>query len=295
MSPAISVVVPTYRRPRQLRRCLESLAACEVPPGGAEVVVVDDGGDVPLERVIDRVASPLPIRLVRQENTGPAGARNRGARAARADRLAFTDDDCVPHRDWLVALQRGLDEHPRALLAGEVENAAGERTTTIASETIVRHLVQWSATHVDVVPFAPTNNVGVRRDEFLAVGGFDERFPLAAGEDRAFAAAWAASGRPVVIVPDAVVGHAHDLDLGAFVRQHLHYGRGAARFAAVQAAAGRDDRLFKGAAFYVELLRRAAAEGVGVVGLVLLAQAVTAVGFVLERLRDRSSVTTREC
>lgn len=285
MTPAISVVVPTHRRPRQLLACLEALAACTPPPGGAEVVVVDDGGDVPLERVVGQVVSPTPIRLVRQENTGPAGARNRGVAAARAPLVAFTDDDCRPDPRWLVAMVEALGAHDHALVAGEVRNALADQPTTVASETIVRHLVDWSATHDDVVPFAPTNNAGAPRRDMLELGGFDEGFPLAAGEDRALAAAWAASGRPVVLAPAAVVDHAHDLDLLGFVRQHHAYGRGGARFAASQASAGRDPTLFKGLGFYTGLLRRALADGGPVVLLlVLVAQVATAAGNAVERV-----------
>src|SRR5690606_8162709 len=83
MTPEVSVVVPTCGRPALLARCLEALARQSLPRDSYEVIVVEDRG-----------------------RRGPAAARNRGWRRARAPIVAFTDDDCVPERDWLA---RGLE------------------------------------------------------------------------------------------------------------------------------------------------------------------------------------------
>src|SRR5690606_21294031 len=52
----------------------------------------------------------------------------------------------------------------------------------------------------------------------------------AASEDRDFCARWIAAGRKMHYVPSAIVGHAHKLTVRKFIRQHFHYGRGAATF-----------------------------------------------------------------
>ncbi len=48
------------------------------------------------------------VRYVRQDNAGPACARNHGARLAQGEFLAFTDSDCVPHEDWISQLMAGF-------------------------------------------------------------------------------------------------------------------------------------------------------------------------------------------
>lgn len=91
--PALSVIVPTYNSAGLLMRALDSALAQSVRP--AEIVVIDDGSsDDTGERVaaLARTA-PLPIRYHRQDNAGPAAARNRGAAMAASDHLLFLDAD----------------------------------------------------------------------------------------------------------------------------------------------------------------------------------------------------------
>src|SRR6185369_10255511 len=96
--PFFSIIVPTYERPAQLSRCLQSLGQLDYPKENYEILVVDDGSAHPLDDV------PFPVRILRHENTGPAGARNFGASQARGEFLAFTDDDCQPDAGWLREL-----------------------------------------------------------------------------------------------------------------------------------------------------------------------------------------------
>ena len=64
-SPRVSVVIPTYNRPGQRGRCLRARASQQEPGGGFEVVVVDDGGEAPLEPVLAGFRPLLDVRLVR--------------------------------------------------------------------------------------------------------------------------------------------------------------------------------------------------------------------------------------
>ena len=95
----VSVVVCTMDRPDALARCLDALRACTPPP--AQVVVVDQGS---------QPAAPEGVEYVRMSERGVSRGRNRGARAAAHELLAFTDDDCVPAPDWIDALERGYED-----------------------------------------------------------------------------------------------------------------------------------------------------------------------------------------
>src|SRR5437764_14081766 len=100
--PAVSVVIPTRDRGRELLSCLRAIAAAEQPVGGTEVVVVNDGG-APLDAgVLAAAADGVMLVLLDQPGAGPAAARNRGATAAGGRVLAFTDDDCEPATGWLA-------------------------------------------------------------------------------------------------------------------------------------------------------------------------------------------------
>jgi glycosyltransferase involved in cell wall biosynthesis len=76
--PFISIVIPTYNRPEELAVCLRACSRLDYPHDRFEVIVVDDGGVTPLDEVANQLRGLLTLRLLRQENAGPATARNRG-------------------------------------------------------------------------------------------------------------------------------------------------------------------------------------------------------------------------
>lgn len=78
--------------------------------------------------------------------------------------------------------------------------------------------------------FFTSNNIALNRKRFLELGGFDARFPSAAGEDRELCRRWLNTGYAMHYQPSAVIHHAHNLSLSGFWQQHLNYGRGAYRF-----------------------------------------------------------------
>jgi len=89
--PRTSVVIPAKDRVDKLRRAITS--ALEQTDTDLEVLVVDDGSEEPLEpRLAPGLRDPR-LRFERQENTGPARARNAGVRAARGTYVAFLDSD----------------------------------------------------------------------------------------------------------------------------------------------------------------------------------------------------------
>src|SRR5262249_9759059 len=125
-TPTVSIVVPTFARPAQLRRCLDAIARLEAGTASVEVGVAYDGGPEPVAGLGAPYADRVDIRLIRQSRGGPAAARNAGAAVARGVFLAFIDDDCAPAPDWLSALIRELERDDRRLLGGRVENALVE-------------------------------------------------------------------------------------------------------------------------------------------------------------------------
>jgi len=93
--PALSVVIPTYDRPDDLRACLDGFREQrDAPP--FEIVVVDDGSAAPLDDVVGSFAGELDLRLERRLHRGVAAARNVGVVLARAPLLILFDDDQRP-------------------------------------------------------------------------------------------------------------------------------------------------------------------------------------------------------
>jgi glycosyltransferase involved in cell wall biosynthesis len=258
--PSVSVVVPTRDRPSALEACLAALAAQTIAEQ-VEVVVVDDGS-ADGQTVAAVVALHPRARLIRQNGQGPAAARNAGGRAARADVLCFTDDDCVPEVEWaerlLEAIALGADA-----VAGKTLSIAGPLAE--ASEVI-------SGAPAAAEPFAPSNNLACTKAAFEAVL-FDESYPEAAAEDREWCTRLVANGRTLGVQPSARLLHRPSLTLATFLRRQVRYGRGAYRYRhSVR-------RPLEPTGFYVALMRRGFRRSLTVGVLVVVSQLATALGW----------------
>jgi GT2 family glycosyltransferase len=294
MPDLISVIVPTYDRPDALDACLAGLARSRYPGEGFEVVVVDDGSAAPLDDLVARHRDTLPVVLERQANSGPAAARNRGAARARGSLLAFTDDDCVVDPDWLAALARAARRHPEHLIGGRVVNLLDGNRFAAASQDLVSYLYQYGSADVGAprwFGFFASNNLAVPAGAFRALGGFDESFPLAAGEDRDFCARWRERGWPALHVPEALVQHRHPLNARRFWRQHFNYGRGAYHFHLARTGRGGGPLRPEPATFYVDMLRypfehETLGRAIVQASLLGVAQCANTLGYFRERRRQ---------
>lgn len=289
--PAVSLVIPTYNRPRQLAGCLEALAALDFPAERLEVLVVDDGSPQPLDDLVGALAGRLTVRLLRQNRQGPAAARNAGAAAARGAVLAFTDDDCRPHPGWLRALTLRLAAAPTAMVGGQTVNALRDNLFAEASQILVSYIYDYY-NRPGRPFFFTSNNIALPRAGFLAVGGFDASYPRAAAEDRDFCDRWQQAGFPMLYAPEALIDHAHALTLRGFWRQHLNYGRGAYHFHRGRARRQQAGQIrVEPLRFYLELLgaplrRRPLAQALPLSGLLALSQGANTLGFLQERTRQ---------
>ena len=110
MKPTVSCVIPAYNAERHIERALESVFAQTLPAD--EVIVIDDGSDDRTEDVLARFGDR--IRTVRQQNRGPAAARNRGIDLATGDLIAFQDADDEWHSEKLAKQVAVLAARPEA-------------------------------------------------------------------------------------------------------------------------------------------------------------------------------------
>jgi glycosyltransferase involved in cell wall biosynthesis len=237
-APAISVVVPTYRRPDLLRRCLDALADQDLPAGQFEVVVVDDGSgdetDAVLAEEIARGRLDLQTHT-QARNAGPAAARNRAVASARADLVLFLDDD-VAASPGLLATH--LDLHGRAgdsLLAvlGRVDWHPSVQQTPFLRWLDRSDLQFGYETWLREGPVDPpyaafyTANLSIRRALLQSVGGFDERFPYAAFEDMELGFRLAGCGLHLDYRPQALAFHTRSMSLPDFCGRMERVGESA--------------------------------------------------------------------
>lgn len=290
-----SIVIPTYNRPERLQKCLQSLVQLDYPRDRFEVVVVDDGSKVSLEPVVQPFEADLSIRLIRKANGGPASARNTGAAAAKGTYLAFTDDDCQPHPNWLSAFAAVLAEHPEALVGGYTTNALPDNPYSTASQLLIDYIYDYFNPSRGKANFFASNNFALPRAHYQNLGGFDTNFPLAAGEDREFCDRWDHSGLPMQYAPTAKVAHAHWLTLGSFWKQHSNYGRGAYHFHQIRSERIEESMKVEPLNFYWSLItfplsKRSNHSSVTLMTLLFLSQVANALGFFKERFSSPKSL-----
>lgn len=193
----ISVVIPTRDRETRLAFALEALAEQTLERDRYEVIVVRAPSGA--KGLLTEAPEGLDVQFVRCEVAGPAAQRNAGWRAARGRLIAFTDDDCRPEPDWL-----------ERLLAAEAGSEVILQGRTV-SDPEERHLLHGFARSMEVEkfdPWAPTCNIAYPRALLERVGGFDESFTDAWGEDTDLALRAIAAGAEQRFVEDAVVRHA---------------------------------------------------------------------------------------
>jgi len=193
--PEFSVIIPTCRRNDLLARCLESLG-----PGrqladfdSYEVIVTDDSQTATAEAMM-REQFPW-ARWVQGPTRGPAANRNSGARNAKGEWLCFIDDDCIADKGWIAALHETAKDRSIDLIEGQTiipDRVDNPFLRGIGNEN---GGLYWSC------------NLAIRRSRFESLGGFDEDFTEAAGEDMEFAHRFHAHHFRSTFDPKALVYH----------------------------------------------------------------------------------------
>lgn len=223
-----SVIIPTYNRPRLLKGCLRALSKQSYPLDLFEVIIVDDGSGCDLMTVLGDFKSKMHVFLVEQNNKGPAAARNHGTKKASGEILAFTDDDCRPHKNWLKALREKFQSERCAVVGGRTINRLTSNPYSVTSQHIVSAAYKYYNLDPQNAQFFASNNMAVRKELFIPHGGFDPAFRTS--EDRELCSFYTSRRLILCYEPEAIIYHIHRLSFLKFYKQHFSYGRGAYRF-----------------------------------------------------------------
>lgn len=219
-----SVIIATYERPEALRRCLEGFTRLDHPSW--ELIVVNDGGPTSFTKIDDELRARLPLRMIDNPHAGPATARNTGARAAVGDYFCFSDDDCIPEPDWLQQMERGFAETGCAALGGYSLNPFPDSIPAVTWDLYLEFMKEYFRDVHGNGLMQPTNNAAYSREAFWAVGGFDESFRFAAGEDLDLSYRLVGAGYRQGYFNDAKVWHHHRSTVRGYLRQQYRYGKG---------------------------------------------------------------------
>jgi GT2 family glycosyltransferase len=216
----ISVIIPTCNRAAILQRCLDALVAQTLPRNNFEVVVCDDGSKDHTADILASFAKQLNLTSLRQENRGPAAARNRAIAAAQGKLLVIINDDSILAPD-------ALERHDQ-LAAPQTITLGTFRTPAIYKADFFTALVDSTGW---IFPFVGMKQAGIKnfdlfitcnlcvpKQAILDVGGFDETFPFPAGEDMELGYRLSQAGYRIYFDPDIICHHDSYFTPASFVR-----------------------------------------------------------------------------
>jgi glycosyltransferase involved in cell wall biosynthesis len=170
-----TIIIPTCNRLELLSKCLRLLhpAIQNFDSNNYEIIVTDDSNNQSTKELIDNEYKW--IQWVKGPRKGPAANRNNGAKYARAQWLIFLDDDILPHANLLAVYNEAIDENKNVyVFEGAIHPTNWEDLKKDMTECPININGNcfWSA------------NICLNKKIFEKVGGFDERYFLAAQEDQ---------------------------------------------------------------------------------------------------------------
>lgn len=196
-----SIIIPAYNNEKTIQECLKACKGQTLKP--FEIIVIDDGST---DRTME-LAKSENVKVFSQKNSGPAKARNLGAKKSSGDILIFTDSDCVPEKNWLqemvapfknkevIGVQGAYKSRQKSIVAKFAQMEIEERYERMKKSKEIDWIGSYSA--------------GYRKKDFLDVNGFDESFPKASGEDPELSYKLSKMGKKLVFNPKAIVYHYH--------------------------------------------------------------------------------------
>ncbi len=217
MPPRLSIVIPNLNSP-VVDRTLAAIRSQRFDLLMAEVLVVglDGPGLVHQDRLVQLISTGRPAP--------PAIARNIGLREARGEIVVFTDADCVAEPDWLARLTAPYADFRVSVVGGAVVFETGNYWTLADNLSSFHEFLGGTPPGPRV--HLPSLNLSARREVLSAVGGFDERYPLPAGEDSDLSYRLRAAGHTLLFEPAARVRHCpRRSTFGALLRHASGFGR----------------------------------------------------------------------
>ena len=216
--PGVSIVIVTYRTGPIVIEAIGAIAAHTAEP--YEVIVVDNSPDDD-QRTADllRTQTRGVTLLTPHQNLGFGGGNNLGADRAAGDLLCFVNPDVIVGPGWLAPLVAALEDPVVAIAAPVLVDRDGSLqeagqlvyddgcTAAVGGPEVMAG--DWSNVFSRDVDYASAACWVVRRSEFLAAGGFDERYRPAYFEDVDYAVRVERAGQRTRLVADAPVVHEH--------------------------------------------------------------------------------------
>jgi GT2 family glycosyltransferase len=222
----VSVVVPTFRRRASVLRLLGALRLQEYPAQRFEVVVVDDGSGDDTVASLRALETPFTLRVLEQSHEGPGAARNLGVAESAGELIVFLDDDVVPD-SRLIAAHVAANSIESTVVVGPMLPPDGWRRPAWIRWEESKLVRQYRAMSEGVFTCTYrqffTANASLRRERFLAAGGFDASFVRAEDVDLGFRLH--EQGGTFVFAPEARVWHYPQRSFESWSKTPYRYGQ----------------------------------------------------------------------
>jgi glycosyltransferase involved in cell wall biosynthesis len=202
----VSVVIPTHNRADALDKTLLYLGQ-QVFKHSWEVIIVNNNCTDETDTVAARHQQvfPVPLILVHEAKPGAAAARNAGARKATGDYLIFIDNDILTEPDFLQRHYDNLIKEKKCWFVGYVCNLPEQEATHFGKfKKSLEPDPEPFVTEIDIITGQTTSML---KEDFELLGGFDEQFHVASGEDRELAIRAKKSGIRIFLDPQIRVLH----------------------------------------------------------------------------------------
>ena len=208
-----SVIIPAYNASKTIKECIKAI----IPQltNGDELIIIDDGST---DNTKEIVKSFKVIKYIKINNSGPAIARNTGAKIAKNDIIIFIDSDCIAQKDWLKEMI--LPFKKKKILGVQGAYKTNQESIIARFEQIdieYRYIGLKTASNKGMLDWIGSYSAAFKRREFLKLGGFDENFPIASGEDPEFSFRLAKIGK-LIFNEKAIVYHTHPATLKKYLR-----------------------------------------------------------------------------
>jgi len=198
---SISVVVPVYRGGDSFRLCLKACFALSSPAG--EIIVVVDGEDDGSGKAAKALGAQV---LYQPRRSGPAAARNSGARAAAGDIILFIYADVVPPPNLIEQVAAVFAGRPDlSALIGSYDDAPGEVHCLSQYRNLLHHYVQQVSDEQAHTFWGACG--AVRREAFFNVGGIGENIDITAMEEIELGCRLSRAGSRIGLFKDVQVKH----------------------------------------------------------------------------------------
>ena len=201
----VSVIACTHNRSKKLLDTLNAIEKQTLSKDKYELIVVNDGSTDDTAEVLGNFKNntKLNMKVIYQKDSGPAASRNTGLKHATGEIIAFTDDDCIPEKDWLKNALKYFKDEQIVGIQGKIYSDIQKKSFFDGAPVTLEE-----KNYVG----GKTANMFYRKKIVLEVGGFDERFVMPFGPKKGFREdtdlAWRVETKgKIIFAPDVKVYH----------------------------------------------------------------------------------------